>query len=172
MTEEGSSYHAKYYAENKSKLLAAKKKRYEEDPEYREKIKARAREAKRRQVEERRKEREKNKGKEIPTYFKVMLGDNEISVRMYTAGQLAKRLGRKTQTMRVWERKGIIPEALYRNASKDRLYTELQVRLIVKAYDRAEREFGEVAVSNRIGQTNFSDLVFKIWEEYPLGIEE
>ena len=172
MTDEGSSYHEKYYAENKSKLLAAKKKRYEEDPEYREAIKARARESKRRQTEQRRKERERNKDREKPLRFRVQVGDTEVEVRMFTAGQLAKRLGRKTQTIRVWERKGLIPEAIYRNASKDRLYTELQVRLIVKAYDKAERDFGENAVSNRIASTNFSALVFKIWEDYPLGVKE
>ena len=172
MSEEGSSYFSKYYAENKKEISEKKKRRYQEDPEYREKIKARARARKKMLAEERKKQKQHEVDRENPIWFRIEFGDSEIPVRMYTIGQLAKRLGRKTQTIRVWERKGIMPEATYRSSAKDRLYTELQVRLIVEAYDRAEEQFGTGAVSNRIGSTNFSDQVWKIWEEYPLGVEQ
>jgi len=172
MTEEGPSYNARYYSENREALLEKKRTRYQEDPEYRERILTAARERKRILSEERKKEKALNKGKEKPLWFSLEIGGEEIPVKMFTSGQLSKRLGRKSQTVRVWEKRGLIPEAIYRSAAKDRLYTEFQVNLILQAYDRAEEEFGEKAVTHRISSTSFFGAVRKIWEDYPNGIEE
>lgn len=172
MTEEGSSYFAKYYADNKDKILSRRRERYKEDPEYREKIKARAREAKRKLLAKRREERAKNKDKITPIWFQIQYGGKEIPVKMYTTGQVAKKLGRTTQTIRIWEKNGLIPEATYRTAAHDRLYTELQLNLLIEAYRKAVKRFGARKVQTRIGSTNFSELAHQIWEDYPLGIEE
>lgn len=172
MTDKGSSYFAKYYAENKEKILSRRRQRYKEDPEYREKIMARAREAKRKLLAKRKVERAKNKDKNQPTRFRIQYGDEEIPVDMYTTGQVAKKLGRTTQTIRIWEKNGLIPEALYRTTAHDRLYTELQLTLLVEAYRKVVKRFGARKVLTRIGSTNFSDLAHKIWEDHPLGIEE
>jgi DNA-binding transcriptional MerR regulator len=175
MTKEGSStYFAEYYAENKEIISARRRQRYAEDPEYRERCKAQSREAKKRLAERRRKERAKNKDKDSgkPTWYKILYDGREIPVKMFSTGQLAKKLGRKAQTMRIWERKGIIPESMYRTASQDRLYTAFQVRLIVTAYRRGVRRFGAEKMRTRISSTNFIELVQKIWDRYPLGIDE
>ena len=64
---------------------------------------------------------------------------------MFTIGQLAKVLGKKTGTVRSWETKGIIPKPIYRTAPPNRgqlpgieaqgrrIYTRKQVDLIVLA---------------------------------------
>jgi len=165
------AYFAKYYAEHREKMLEKKKARYRDDPDYRARIQENSRARKRALAEEKKKLGINKKKKEKPIWFRVQVGDEEVPVRMYTAGQLARRLGRKTQTVRVWEKRGIIPEAIYRSTSKDRLYTELQVKLIINAYDLAEEMYGTNAVSNRIGSTNFSENVWKVWKDYPLGIK-
>jgi len=178
MPEEGSSprsqseYFSQWYAENKEELSARRRQKYQEDPEYREKVRAQAREAKKRFLEKKRKEREKNKDKEQPVWFKVQYGKKEVAVRMFTAGQLSKRLGRKTQTIRLWERKGVIPEAMYRNGARDRLYTELQVREIVEIYSQCVRKYGARKMRTRINSTEFSELVHQLWDDYPLGFDE
>jgi hypothetical protein len=165
-------YFAKYYEENREAVLDKKKERYKNDPEYRNKIKE-ASKARRQALAEEKKRLgipRKKKG-DSPLWFRIQVGNEEVPVRMYTVGQLAKRLGRKPQTIRVWESNGLIPEAMYRNTAKDRLYTELQIKLILAAYDLAEEMYGVQKVSNRIGETNFSKNVWAIWEKYPLGIE-
>ena len=175
MPEEGSStlsYFARWYKKNKESVLAERRRKYHEDPEYREKVMAQARESKKRRQEKNRVEREKNKHKEKPLWFKIPYGRQEIPVRMFTAGQLAKRLGRKTQTIRMWERGEVIPEAIYRSRARDRLYTELQVREIVEIYSECVRRHGARKMWTRIGSTEFSDRVHKLWEDYPLGIDE
>ena len=66
-------------------------------------------------------------------------------LEVFTIGQLAKVLGKKTGTVRSWETKGIIPKPIYRTAPPDRgqlpgveakgrrIYTRKQVDLIVFA---------------------------------------
>ena len=89
---------------------------------------------------------------------------------MYTAGQLAKALGRKTQVVRVWEKKGHFPQAMYRSASNDRLYTELQFLKIIEIYKKLEKEHGEL-MRTRISWTGFFEAVHDFWKEFPLGID-
>lgn len=66
-------------------------------------------------------------------------------VEVFTIGQLAKVLGKKTGTVRSWETRGIIPKPIYRTAPPNRgqlpgveakgrrIYTRKQVDLIVLA---------------------------------------
>ncbi len=170
--EESKVYSRKYYAENRAAIAERKRLRYLNDSEYRARIKESARVRKNRLLEERREERAKNGIKEKPIWFKIDVNGLEVPVRMYTTGQLAKRLGRKTQTMRVWERKGILPEALYRSATRDRLYTAFQVAGILVAYDEAEQSHGTSLVSFRIASTSFVAAVKRLWDDFPLGLDE
>lgn len=173
MTEEGPvRYSKKYYRENRKVLLERKRQRYLNDPEYREKIQAASKIRKNKILAERREDRAKNGLKARPIWFKLDVAGTEVPVRMYTAGQLAKKLGRKTQTIRVWEKKGILPVSLYRCANKNRLYTAFQVEGIIAAYNDAERDFGTNMASFRIASTNFIAAVKAIWDEHPLGIDE
>lgn len=47
---------------------------------------------------------------------------NGVDVEMYSIGELAKELGRESQTIRKWEIGGIIPPTRFRDNAKRRLY--------------------------------------------------
>lgn len=54
-----------------------------------------------------------------------------VELEMFTIGELAKRLDRQLQTLRKWEKLGIIPQATYRSGTNRRLYTVNQINAIV-----------------------------------------
>ena len=86
-------------------------------------------------------------------------------IEVFTIGQLAKVLGKKTVTVRSWEKKGIIPKPIYRTAPPDRgqlpgveakgrrIYTRMQVDLIV------------FAVSTIIGDTDPRVVTAENWNK-------
>ena len=57
---------------------------------------------------------------------------NNVDLEMYTIGELAQRLDRQRQTLRKWEKQGIIPQAIYRSGADRRLYTRNQIEAIVE----------------------------------------
>lgn len=172
-SENSTEYSKAYYRKNREEIAEKKKKRYESDPEYKEEILERARERRHRIALEREERRKKEPKKDpmTPHVFALNVGGIDRKLNMYTAGQLALLVGRKTQTIRLWERNGILPEALYRSMAGDRLYTEFQIRNISRIYDQVVSEFGNKA-RTRIGQTNFSKLVSEFWGKYPIGVQE
>jgi len=167
-----SEYNARYYEKKKQKIAEDKARRYREDPEYRAAALRRSKEAKEKAKEERRKNPSppRRRGPLKPTEFMINVGGVDHQVTMYTTGQVAKALRRKTQTVRVWEMKGNFPEALYRSASNDRLYTEFQYKNIASIYRKLEKEYGAI-MRTRINSTPFFSLVKELWEDYPLGVD-
>lgn len=61
---------------------------------------------------------------------------------LYTIGELADQLDRQRQTIRKWEREGIIPAATFRSKSGRRLYTQAQVDAIVNTVDKFDLKQG------------------------------
>jgi hypothetical protein len=166
-------YHKNYYREHRQSIADSKKERYENDPEYRRSILQRAREkrAKDRKARMEAKAKQKRKDPMAPVVFSVYIGGEDRMVNMYSVTQLGLALDRKAQTIRIWEKKGILPKAIYRSTSGDRLYTELQVKLLASVFSGVIREYGKLAFT-RISRTNFSKLAREIWSQYPQGIEE
>ena len=163
-------YNRQYYKANKEKILEARRKKYTDDPVYREKALQRSADRKRRLKQQNKKNKKNTKVKKTaPIIFAIEHDGLDHEVSMLTAGQLAEALGRKTQTIRVWEKKGIIPQAMYRSDANDRLYTELQVKLLKKAYLEAVKVDSLRKVENRISLTIFPQLARDIWTEHPLG---
>lgn len=125
-----------WYECNKDKRNAARRKRYEEDAEYREKLLAQTREARRLEREKRRAERkqERKASKVVVTggwkEFKIETRKGEVTA--VTIGALARSIGCSIKALRDWERKGYIPETSHRSARGDRLYTP-QMVLAIKA---------------------------------------
>lgn len=99
--------------------------------------------------------------KNRPTTNKSSLGDEQLGgakgkefiisgskVQLYTVGQVAKALGRKPGTIRMWELKGWIPKATYRSPAPKaetlkgktpkgrRLYSQAQVECMFTGADR------------------------------------
>lgn len=168
-------YQESYYQKKRADILARRKERYASDPEYRVKALQRAAEQKLR--------RKKAKAKEAPTRetkikgvlpaktFEVNVGGAAIQVSMMSGGQLARRLGKSIQTIRMWEKKGILPAAMYRDPkSNARLYTEDQVEALVVAMKEASKADGAMVVRERIASSSFPKRAKDIWERWPVGV--
>jgi hypothetical protein len=65
---------------------------------------------------------------------------------MYTTGDLARSLDRQDQTIRKWERQGIIPKTPFRSKTNRRLYTDEQIQAIVDCVEKHRLQPG-VAIS-------------------------
>lgn len=164
-----SSYNASYYQQHKEKILAARAQRYRTDPEYREKTMHAAIERKKRLRAEAIPKPRKKLGLESVTHL-IQIGDQDVEVEMFTSGQLARFMDRTIQTIRLWEKNGILPKALYRTSSGSRLYTALQVQELVKALASAKRGDGVSLVRERISSTSFPARAEEIWKKYPNGV--
>ena len=64
-------------------------------------------------------------------------------LEMFTMGELADRLDRQGQTLRKWEKQGIIPQAIYRSGSNRRLYTRNQIEAIVEVVEKYQIKQGQ-----------------------------
>jgi hypothetical protein len=87
---------------------------------------------------------------QVPRVYKVNGKDTE----MYSIGELAQLLDRQSQTVRKWERYGVIPETKFRNQSGRRLYSKDQVEAVVKI----AREEG-ICQGVNFSTTRFSERV-------------
>lgn len=63
-------------------------------------------------------------------------------VDLFTIGELADQLDRQRQTIRKWEKQGIIPAATFRSKSGRRLYTARQIEAIVNTVNQYELKQG------------------------------
>lgn len=167
------TYNSLYYETNIEVISKNKKKRYREDPLYRESIKIRAAERKRALLEERRLLRKMGliKIQRKIKKYQVHVGDRVYIVPMLTIGRLALSLNRKIVTIRLWERRGVIPRATYRNSNGERLYTVFQVKHINKIYRDEVRKYGIGVLEHRISTSDFIQKVRDLWDEYPLGFD-
>lgn len=107
----------KWYESNGSDYNQKRKDRYANDPEYRDRIKAQARETR---------ERRKERG-----------GVQETSVirdgvEVYRVSAAAELLGKSPDALRSWVRKGWVPE---NNEQVHRFYTKAQIRLMQRLVD-------------------------------------
>lgn len=57
-------------------------------------------------------------------------------VKMYYVGTLARRLNRCTESVRLWERKGVIPRSWFTDKFGKRLYTEEMISEIVRCAEK------------------------------------
>lgn len=108
----------KWYDKNKAALNAKRTQRYSDDPEYREKIKERARVASA-------KRRAENKGK-------VTREMNGVQVEVVKMRDVAALCGIDPETIRKDESKGHVPKMSFKGSH--RVYTLKQRDLLVKFY--------------------------------------
>lgn len=86
--------------------------------------------------------------------------------RFYTVDVLADMLGRKSQTMRKWERLGYLPHTKYRKPGrgehgKRRLYT----RPVIDGVVRIAHEEGITTENRNVSATNFPARVLALFQE-------
>jgi hypothetical protein len=61
---------------------------------------------------------------------------NGKNIELYPIGALGYTLGRQGQTIKKWEKDGIIPPALVRSTAGRRLYTKAQIDAIAEVVTR------------------------------------
>lgn len=134
--ERDKGYFRQWYQTNGEQLNKSRQQRYNDDPEYRAKVLEQNREARKRkrteQLEERKKEnavRKTRVNRSWKTHEVTIEGDDgeSLTAKMFTIGAVAKMLNCSVQAIRLWERKGVLPETPFRGSKRgskgDRLYT-------------------------------------------------
>lgn len=150
-----SEYNSDYYKTNRDKLLKKKAKRYKEDPEYRRGMLMRAKRS--RWLEQRPDERENppfgNMADLEPRGTIEITVDNPsdarhkktVAVKVYSTAAVAELLGRIPEVLRVWWKRGQLPEPYHRGpmvpnnmvkGRNPRLFTEDEVKAIDKVKER------------------------------------
>lgn len=165
----------KWYEEHKEEIARKRREKYHKDKEVREKAIARARYhywTKKRpnkmiqkvDIEEVDVQPDKIiqiriKNPDDARYGKV------IEVPVLDSGELAKLMDRTAQTLRLWERRGVIPPALWRDKRGFRLFTEDQVKAFL-----ACKHYLELPMK-RIEESVFAREIKKALEAMPDGVE-
>jgi hypothetical protein len=129
------AYNRRYYEQHKARLTRQRKKRYENDPEYR-----------RAQLRNRRAQaaREKAARQGLPVVPKKLRpgkrlelefpnGDSRVC-EMFSIGQFAERVGVSLNTIRNWEQQGVLPRPIYFSVGGHRLYTSDQMETVRDTY--------------------------------------
>ncbi len=75
-------------------------------------------------------------------------------VELFTIGELARRLEREQQTIRKWEKAGVIPPTRIRSKTGRRLYTEGQINALVKLVDKYNIRQGAAIPKEFIKEAN------------------
>lgn len=109
------NYHD-YYDDNKEDINRRRRDRYASDPEYRERVKASAKQVKKAAAEAK-------KGHVARKYK----GSKVLCTRI---GDVAEAIGRSVSVIRFWEKEGTIPEPVFEGSQ--RVYTDAQVALLSK----------------------------------------
>ena len=112
MGRSSSAYQHRYYMRRKSELLARRKRRYAEDTDYRESVKARAR----------------------VSYHKKKNSSGKKRGRFFTARALANAIGRSPSTIREYHSRGVIPEVQNFHPRGWRHYTAAQIGICSTAF--------------------------------------
>lgn len=146
--EEGGAYFKEWYQENGDKLNKSRKRRYHDDPEYREKVLEQNRDARKKRREAQLVERHKEgaaKKTRVDRSWKtrdmvLTLDDgSQVTVKGFTIGAVAQLLGCSVQAIRLWEKKGVLPETDFRFANRDRLYTSEMIDIYEKVLEEQGR---------------------------------
>ena len=133
-----------YYEKNKAKINAKRRRKYRTDSQYRKKVLARSR-----------KYQKTKKTEQLPPG--VVRGEGG---RLYgTVGRAAMMMGLSPNTIRSYERRGVLPPASHYDDRGYRLYTVAQLTLLKVEYRRWRR----LKVKSL---ESFTERVFERWEGF------
>lgn len=175
MPKESKFDYDKWYEENKEEVGKKRKERYDTDPQYREDRKARARYyywTKKRANEISKEADVENINLKSNKSIRVDILNEEdnrygtmIEVPIYGTTELSEIIERGVQTIRIWEKRGVIPEATWRDSSGNRVYTEDQMKAFISC-----KHFLKYPSKN-IEDSIFKKEIFKAFEDMPDGVE-
>lgn len=171
----GKFNYQEWYEKNKEDIARKRQERYENDPEYREKAIARSR------FHYWNKQRKNSvpqpvdmddivleSTRAIPVQIENPMDaryGTAIEVPVFNAGELGKLLERSAQTIRLWERRGVIPKAFWRDGRGYRLYTQDQVIAFLEC-----KHLLDLPMRN-IEDSVFSKELTEAWEDMPDGVK-
>lgn len=130
-----------WYEKNRKRVNELRRKRYDSDPEYRNKAivssKVSREKSKDKRIKERQERRAASKVGVIPSGWKVITvqGDDGKEIKAVTIGALAKICGVSVKALRLWESQGVFPTTPLRSKRGDRLYTEAMISDIYDLLD-------------------------------------
>jgi len=128
-------YFQGYYKENKEEILQKRKERYQNDPDYREKVLQSSRDYRRNQ---RKDPRVKTRRFQKP--IEGVSADG-TGVRLHSVGALAILLQRSVQAINHWQKKGLLPDTPYRDSREFRFYTPAMMQAIQEEVGAKRRLF-------------------------------
>lgn len=137
-----SGYQRAYYEKNRDALSEERKRRYREDPAYREAMLAQVRAYRANKRKER--ERLRKAGLIAPAHpggprEPLRVTVNGISTIAYTVGRVAIEIRRSKDVINYWTRIGLLPQTPFRSTRGDRLYTEGMVLVMQLAIGKRSR---------------------------------
>jgi hypothetical protein len=121
-------YFRRYYEEKRDEINEKRKRKYDTDPEYKERVLQASRNYRKRK----RKEKEQGESicrpvglrglQRIQDVIDEKVGDGNM-IRLMSAEAFAQFLGRSVQSLSHWESKGVLPQSPYRGVRGFRYYT-------------------------------------------------
>jgi hypothetical protein len=139
---ERTPYHQSYYERNRERILALKREKYANDPEYRAKADATTkRNRKRKQALKAAQQKGRLPSETVTMVIELPNGEH-VSTQMYTTTDAAEALGISGPTLRRWVQRGAVPKPQYRIRNDLPAFTQDQVRVIAREL-KAHRVPGE-----------------------------
>lgn len=159
-----SEYQRAYYEKHRETLSEKRKRRYLEDPAYRDAMLAQVRAYRKKKRQER--ERLRKAGMLPPPNVggprsPLRVTVNGVPTIALTVGRVALEIQRSKDTINYWTRIGLLPQTPFRSARGDRLYTEGMVLIMRIAIGKRAR----VAAGDR----EFTHEIRNGWEG--LGVD-
>lgn len=140
-----------WYQENKAALSAKRKERYNSDPEYRQAI-----------IDRQRAQRASNPARKSDgVIFKLVGG---VDRRVYRIGDMSEMAGVPLDTLRSWERKGIMPKPSV--GGVHRYYTQSQIELVALIATTLKEVRYKPAPIRKQATTTVVTKVAALWEQY------
>jgi len=136
-------YNRDYYSKNKDTISEARRKKYNENPVIRERLRAKSMEY-----------YNKYKKKDSIVGYSVKEADGQ---KLYTIKYLAKSCGYTAEYIRTLEKRGILPQPMYVDKRGWRFYTKLQLELVLTAIGYWR--------SNQWEWEQVSGYLFSHWED-------
>ena len=97
----------------------------------------------------------------IASQRKIGISTLPLHGQYYSTPQLAKFLGREVETVRKWQRAGIIPKGRYKK-DRETFYTEAEVDIIISAFKLLGNPSGPYGFNRKI-TVNGQVYQFKRW---------
>jgi hypothetical protein len=129
-------YFEEYYKKNKDSVNAERRRKYHEDPSYRERVLKASRKY-------RKSQRDDEDRVRLPRYQTPLskeAGDGG-SLQLFSVGAFAVYLGRSVQAITHWEKSGILPPTPYRDDRGFRYYTREMMDVVRSAVGTRRRLF-------------------------------